>query len=389
MDEEIKIGKIRATMPAVQEYAYLNTGTFGPIPAVVQEAMQAAATREYSCGRITLESYEIAQSLKAAARAEVAQLLDCDPNQIALTRHTTDGINLAVMGRNWLSDEEIVTTDMEHPGALGPIFNVARRYGVTIRTVRLGTDPDQCLADFARVITPRTRLVVLSHVTWTTGMILPVREIADLAHQVGALVVIDGAQSAGAVPVNVRALGADVYAIPGQKWLCGPEGTGAVYFSADALDQLQLTIVGYASLVQGGVEPIGGYFLPKPTAERFEVGGVHVPAIAGQVAALRWLREEVSFDWIYTRIHQLGQFTVDQLSHLKGVSILTPRDHMAGLVTVTVESADPQRLVEELHRRKIIVRWITRPYAVRVSTGFYNTEEDILALVEAVQQLRQ
>jgi len=388
MTESEKIRAIRAAMPAVTEHVYLNTGTFGPLPQVVREAMRAEGEREFADGRITTRSYERSMELKQLAREEVAHLLHCRPDQIALTRHTTDGINLAVMGRNWQAGDEIVTTDMEHPGAQGPVFNVARRFGVVVRTARLGTGGGDVVSAIERVLSPRTRMVVLSHLTWNTGAVLPIREVAELAHRFGALVVVDGAQSAGSLPVDVTALGVDVYAIPGQKWLCGPEGTGAVYFSDDALDQLQLTVVGYASLAPNGLEPIGGYFVPKPNAERFEVGGVHLPAIAGLVAALRWLREEVGYAWIFQRIVTLGRYAVERLAALEGVEVVTPRDRMAGLVSFTVRDADPQRLVEALAQRNIIVRWITHPYCVRLSTGFYNTEEDIERLIEALSEVR-
>jgi L-cysteine/cystine lyase len=293
------------------------------------------------------------------------------------------------MGLDWQPGDEIVTTDMEHPGAQGPVFNVARRYGVVVRTARLGTGAGDVVGALARLIGRRTRMLVLSHLTWNTGAILPIAEIATLAHQHGALIVVDGAQSAGSIPTDVRALGADVYAIPGQKWLCGPEGTGAVYFSDEALDRLQLTIVGYASLAPNGLEPIGGYFLPKPTAERFEVGGVNVPAIAGQVAALRWLREDIGYSWIFQRVAALGRRAADRLASLDGVDVLTPPDRMAGLVSFTVRDGDPQALVAALAQRNVIVRWITHPYSLRVSTGFYNTEDDIERLVDALEDARR
>ncbi len=389
MSDREKIQEIRSAMPAVLEHVYLNTGTFGPLPRVVLDAMRSESEREFADGRITPASYARALELKHQARHEVARLLHCRPDQIALTRHTTDGINLAVMGRNWQPGDEIVTTDVEHPGAQGPIFNVARRYGVVVRTARLGTGSGDVVSAVTRLIGPRTRMVVLSHLTWNTGAILPVAEIADAAHRVGALVVVDGAQSAGSLPVDVTALGVDVYAIPGQKWLCGPEGTGAVYISDDALDQLHLTVVGYSSLVlPNGLEPIGGYFVPKPTAERFEVGGVHLPAIAGQLAALRWLREEVGYDWIFQRIAQLGRYAVERLATLEDVTVLTPVERMAGLVSFTVRDLDPQQLVDALARRNVIVRWITHPYCVRLSAGFYNTEDDIDRLVEALAGVR-
>jgi len=390
-EKTTNVAAIRDAMPAVTRHVYLNTGTCGPLPRPVEETMRAIAEAELDDGRIVPERYLINSDLKRQAREEVAALLGCSPDNIALTRHTTDGINIGVLGINWHPGDEIITTDMEHPGGQAPLFTVARRYGVTIRTARLGDGGGDVVGAIARLITPRTRLIMLSHLTWNTGAILPIREVTELAHQHGILVVVDGAQSAGSIPVNVTELGVDVYAIPGQKWLCGPEGTGAVYIADNALDILQLTVAGYSSLAMPhGIEPIGGYLLPKATAERFEVGGMNMPAIAGQAASIRWIRTTVGFPWAFERIQQLGHYAWQSLSELDGVHVITPRHCMAGLVCFTVDGCDPAALVQALWQEaNIIVRFISQPYCIRLSAGFYNTEEDIDQLIDAIRRLRK
>uniref|UniRef100_A0A831TEE2 Aminotransferase class V-fold PLP-dependent enzyme n=1 Tax=Thermorudis peleae TaxID=1382356 RepID=A0A831TEE2_9BACT len=382
-----KVAEIRAAMPAVTRHVYLNTGTYGPLPLVAVEAMRAMQEEELADGRIVPERYPRTVEIKQQAREEVARLLGCSAHNIALTRHTTDGMNLAVMGLNWQPGDEIVTTDMEHPGGQGPVFNVVRRYGVVVRTARLGDGSGDVAGAIARLLTRRTRMVVLSHLTWNTGAVLPLEDVVDLAHREGILVAVDGAQSAGSIPVDVTALGVDVYAIPGQKWLCGPEGTGAVYVSDAAMDVLNLTVVGYASLAMGGLEITGGYLLPKATAERFEAGGVNLPAIAGQAASLAWIREFVGYEWAYRRIAELGQYAWQSLSEVRGVTVLTPRDRMAGLVSFTVEGIDPPTLVQKLWERNIIIRSIPHPPCARLSAGFYNNEEDIDRLVRAIAEI--
>ncbi len=384
-----KVLAIREAMPAVTRHVYLNTGTYGPLPLVAAEVMRVILEEELADGRIVPERYPLAAETKQRARAEVARLLACSPRNIALTRHTTDGLNLAVMGINWQPGDEIVTTDMEHPGGQGPVFNVARRYGVVVRTARLGDGSGDVAGVIERLLTRRTRMIVISHLTWNTGAVLPIDEVVALAHRHGALVVVDGAQSAGSIPVDVAALGVDVYAIPGQKWLCGPEGTGAVYVSDEAMDVLNLTVVGYASLAAGGLEIAGSYLLPKPTAERFEAGGVNLPAIAGQAASLAWIRECVGYEWAYRRIAELGQYAWHSLSRLPGVTVLTPRDRMAGLVSFTVEGIDPPTLVQKLWEHNIVIRSITHPPCARLSAGFYNNEEDIDRLVQAIAEIRR
>jgi len=384
-----KVLAIREAMPSVTRHVYLNTGTYGPLPRVAVEAMRATSEEELADGRIVPDRYLYAAQLKQQAREEVARLLGCSARNVALTRHTTDGMNLAVMGINWQPGDEIVTTDMEHPGGQGPVFNVARRYGVVVRTARLGDGSGDVAGTIERLFTRRTRMVVLSHLTWNTGAVLPIGEVVALARRAGVLVAVDAAQSAGSIPVDVTGLGVDVYAIPGQKWLCGPEGTGAVYVSDEAMDILHLTLVGYASLSMGGLEITGGYLLPKPTAERFEVGGVNMPAIAGQVASLTWIRESVGYEWAYRRIAELGQYAWHALSGLPGVRVITPRERMAGLVSFTVEGFEPPALVTKLWERNIIIRSIPHPPCLRLSAGFYNTEEDIDRLVEAIIEIQR
>jgi len=133
-----KSDMIREQIPAVLKNAYLNTGTFGPLPQVTVDALVELLRKELEDGRITTENYMRSGEIKSDARAEFAQVFGCDPGNVVLTRHTTDGMNIAVNGINWRPGDEIVLTDMEHPGGQAPIYNVARRYGVTVRTARLG-----------------------------------------------------------------------------------------------------------------------------------------------------------------------------------------------------------------------------------------------------------
>ncbi len=383
-----KIAMIREAMPAVTRYVYLNTGTFGPLPRPTIEAMQAYQERELTEGRIGRASYERAHEIQDEARAEVAKVLGCSPENVALTRHTSDGMNIGIMGLNWRPGDEIILSDMEHPGGQGPAYNVARRFGVTVRLARLGTGAGDVVGAFERLITPRTRAIVVSHLTWNTGTVLPLGEIVDLAHRHHVLVIVDAAQSAGSVPVDVVALGVDVYATPGQKWLCGPEGTGAVYVSDEAIEQIQPTIVGYSSVTPGGWEHAGGYFLPKPGARRYEVGGMNAPAVLGQKTSVNFIRETVGLDWAYRRIAEIGRYTWDRLAAIDGVTVITPRERMAGLVSFTVDGIEPPALVEQLAERGIIIRYIGTPLCARVSAGFYNTEEDIDRLAETIAEIR-
>lgn len=385
-EAESKIDLIRAQLPAVNRHVYLNTGTFGPLPRATFEAMRACQDAEFNEGRILPGGWDWADEVKAELRQEVAEVLGCAPLNVALTRHTTDGMNIGIMGINWRPGDEIVISDMEHPGAQAPVYNIARRFGVTVRLARLGSGDSDVVSAVERLVTPRTRMIVISHVAWNTGAVLPLGELVDLAHRHHALLIADAAQSAGTVPVNVTGLGVDVYAIPGQKWLCGPEESGAVYISDEALEQLQPTIAGYFSAAAHGWEHTGGYYLPAAGAGRFEVGGVNMPKISGLLAGLVWIRETVGWDWAYGCIAELGAYAARSLAAIDGVTVITPADRMTGLVCFSVVGIKPGELVERLWERDVIIRSISDPSCVRMSTGFYNTKDDINRLLEVVEE---
>ena len=381
-----KSDMIREQMPAVLKNAYLNTGTFGPLPTPTVEALTGLLRDELENGRITMANYMRSGEIKAEARAEFAKFLGCPAENVALTRHTTDGMNIGVNGLNWKSGDEIVLTDMEHPGGQGPVYNVARRYGVVVRTVKLGDGTGDVVGMLERAISPRTRLLLTSHLTWNTGTVLPLKEIVEMAHRHNVLVVADAAQSLGSIPLDVVGMGVDVYGGPGQKWLCGPEGTGATYVSDEALEQINQSTVGYMSFAAW--EHSGGHFTPRHGADRYEVGGSFTPAILGNVTSLKFIRETAGQEWAYERIKTLGQYCWNKLAEIDGVSMVTPQDQMAGLVTFTLEGHDPPALSEKLADRGIIIRYIGNPLAARVSTGFYNNEQDIDRLADAIRDIR-
>ncbi|HET7034263.1 MAG TPA: aminotransferase class V-fold PLP-dependent enzyme [Thermomicrobiaceae bacterium] len=382
-----KIQMIREQMPAVTKYAYLNTGTFGPLPRVTVEAISGYLNQEMEQGRISDKAgYRQGAEAKASAREEMSKVFNCAAENVVLTRHTTDGMNIGILGLNWHAGDELIITSMEHPGGQVPAYLVGHRYGVTVRTANLGDGSGDVVGKLERLINPRTRMIVTSHLTWNTGAILPLKEIVEMAHRHHLLVVVDGAQSTGSIPLNVEQLGVDVYAGPGQKWLCGPEGTGATYVSNEAMEQLQPTVAGYMS---GRLEHRGGFFLPHHGAMRYEVGGSFSPAILGQATSVHFIRETVGLDWVYERISQLGKYCWKSLAALNGVNVLTPMECMAGLVTFTVDGIEPNDLVKRLAEREVVIRSIHDPDATRVSTGFYNTEEDIDHLAAGIKAIQQ
>ena len=160
----------------------------------------------------------------------MARLLNADLDEIALTDNTGEGLNIISNGIQWHESDEVITTNHEHMSLLAPLYQLRDRYGIVIRFADIGPIAERpVLKAIADLVTPRTRLISISHVTWTTGAVLNISEVGYMGREWGIPVLIDGAQSAGAIPVDVKTLGVDFYAMPMQKWLCGPDGTGALY----------------------------------------------------------------------------------------------------------------------------------------------------------------
>jgi L-cysteine/cystine lyase len=233
-------------------------------------------------------------------------------------------------------------------------------------------------------ITSSTRVIALSHVLWSTGTVLPLREICELARQHELLVIVDAAQSAGQVPLNLHDIGVDAYAMAGQKWLCGPEGTGLLYVRYDRFADISPTYSRYAQA------DMTGYFLPAPTAHRYESGEFTGPVIAAQAATLGWLRDEVGLDWAYARIAEMGALFRGLLTEIPGVEIITPQHAMAGMVNFNVKDLHPRLVADALYDRGYTIRFVDyAPCAVsaRASVSWWNSESEVRGLAAAVAEI--
>lgn len=383
MPASTHIDLIRQTLPSVTAQIFLNTGSFGPIPECVVEAMQQRMHTEYLQGRVGKEAFDEIAELSSQARIQVARLLHTEPEEITLTDNTGEGMNIVSYGIAWHPGDEVITTNHEHISGLAPLYQLRERQGIVIRTADLGERADRPLVPaIAALITPRTRLISLSHVTWSTGTVLDIQAVAHLGHEHGIPILIDGAQSAGNIPIDVKALEVDFYAIPMQKWLCGPDGTGALYIKQSAQELLQPTYVGYNSIRhEPGIEwELFG------NAQRFELGGRQTAAILGQCAALRWLDETVGFPWLFQRIAELNRYAYRVLQEVPGITLLTPEPGQTGILSFTLAGHDDLAIVQYLqHEHNIYIRNIPDNHALRLSVSFYNTETEIDTLVAALK----
>jgi L-cysteine/cystine lyase len=382
-----RLAAVRAALPALEAGIYLNTGSVGPLPAETAAAMNEIAAYELTTGRAHPDYWEEMLQRMAEARAAVAAVLVADAADIALTHSTTDGMNVGAWSIDWKAGDRAVTTSLEHPGGTGALYNLRDRLGVELVFVDVGTgaDLDAVLAAFDAAIDKRTRLVAVSHVLWATGAVLPIDRIAELAHARGAILVVDGAQSAGAIPFELAATGADVYAVSAQKWLLGPEGMGAVAVAPGVRDRLQPAFGGHFTFET--VAP-GGVAVRWADARKFESSNFHRPSIVGMARSIGWLSMFVGLDWVYARGAAVARSAADRLAEIDGVELITPRDHMGTLVTFRIRGWAAQAALDELGARVFaIARTVPLVDALRISVGFFTSEAELDRFLDAVALL--
>lgn len=217
------LADIRQTLPAIAIQIYLNNGTFGPLSDDVIQAMQTRIQDEWQYGRLgATAGFPSMFAIASQTRQQVARLLHAQEDEITLTVSTTHGLNIVSNGINWQAGDEVIITNHEHIGAFAPLYQLRDRTGIVIKIADLGEQATHPLRPaIEALLTSRTRLIVLSHVTWTTGTVLDIASIGRLGQKYHIPVLVDGAQSAGAIDVNVHELDIDFYSIPMQKWLCG------------------------------------------------------------------------------------------------------------------------------------------------------------------------
>jgi len=372
---------VRAQLPSLASQTYLNTGACGPLAAPAARALHEWVEHDLSSGRGSLAGFGAVSEQAQLLRAATAPLVGGRASEMALTANTTNGMNVIAWGIDWRLGDEIVMPALEHPGLAVPLANVVRRFGAVLRLVDHGGTGARLVEEVAAVIGPRTRLVALSHVCWSTGALLDVAGVARLAHDAGALVAVDGAQTVGAIPVDAAALGADAYAFPAHKWLLGPGGLGALWVAPGALERIDLTHSGYES---GTGHRAGGGITRHPGARRHEVSTLPAPLLPAWRAAIEWL-DELGWEWIHERVSTMQARARSALAEIPGVSIITPPGRQAGLVAFTLAGHDPAAACAEMAAGGVIARPLDHPSAMRVATGFFTDDDDIGRLVTAVR----
>jgi L-cysteine/cystine lyase len=355
----------RAEFPVFERVSYFNAGTEGPIPRAAAEAVHRRVDLEAAQGRSGPAYFEELMGLAARLRAGYAAVLGCAPEEVALTGSTTDGVNTVIAALDLRPGDEILTSDEEHPGLLAPLGRAMRRHGVRVRTAPFG--------EIAAEVTPATRLVACSHVSWVSGRVVDYEALAASP----APVLLDAAQAIGAVPVDVYALGCDYYAASGQKWLCGPEGSGCLFVRPERLEELLIPWPGYSSVA----DPLRALeFEPAEGTARLDHGFPVAIRSSWALAALE-VFGAAGWDWVHERALGLAAWLASELAS-RGVEVL-PRGQST-LVSWRVgdgAAEAAQTEVERLAAEGVVVRSIPMAGVVRASVGAWSSEEELARLV--------
>jgi L-cysteine/cystine lyase len=377
---------LRTQFPVTERCIYMNTGWSGPSARRVVDAIQRRAEREAFEGPTTPEIRHEKGLLVQGARASLAGLIGAD--DVALMYTTTDGVNSVLYGLGLGAGDEVLTSNLEHSSVMVPCYELRRRAGVEINVVRSSAQEDidglACL--FEDAITPRTKLVVLSHISYNRGTRLPVERVVRAAHDAGAFVLLDGAQAAGQIEIDVAALGVDCYAFPAHKYVLGPDGVGALYIRPELVGQIDPQGVAHGASEYYDFE---GSFTPRlGSLRKFEMT-THSGALLAGVIEAAALIQETGLPAIEARLRSLAGRLLDGLARIPGVEVRTPLDTAlrSSLVTFTVGDQDPNETCAALWQLRRVVARVVNDKRVRLSMAIFTSEADIDAALDAIGQL--
>jgi L-cysteine/cystine lyase len=383
------VQKLRDEIPVLANLTYMNTGWSGPPPRRVAQALKDRIDLELEEGPTTAPVQQRGRETQAQARQAAARLLNADPEDVMVTRNTTEGLNIVLSGLDWRQGDEIITCNLEHGSVLITSLVTGKRHGVKVRVVDL--DPhdsrETILGKFEAAFTPRTRLVFVSHVEYSTGLRLPAAELCQLAHDRGAHIMLDGAQTGGHLHLDMTAEGFDFYSIPGQKWVLGYEGVGALYIRRELIEQVHPAHTGGRAVVH----PVDQDNVQLNTAsmDKFQGGSASVPLQTAFLEAARFI-EEIGVKEIEERNRQLAERLKRQLADIPAVHVYSPSEPglSSGLVSFAVSGWEPPAAVERLwNDHRIVVRQVGYPPGIRASLHFFNTEDEVDQLAQGVKGL--
>lgn len=383
------IDKHRQNFPYLDRYVYFNYGGQGTMPQVAIDAAHQAQHDLQAMAPFSLAANDWINHQTATLRSIIAEELGIPSSTLTITEDTTIGCNIALWGIDWQAGDRILITDCEHQGVIATVNELSHRFGIAVDVCPImatlnHNDPCSSIqAAIQSAIQPQTRMLVLSHILWNTGQVLPLAEIMQICRSKNVLVMVDAAQSVGMLPLNLIDLGVDFYAFTGHKWWCGPAGIGGLYVRSDLREKLRPTFIGWRSIITNAQGKPTRF---KDNGERYEVATSAVPAYAGLQAAIELHRSLGSAQTRYERICDRAQALWQGLRSLPQVTPLNPTAPTSGLISFQLTNGKHAELVKYLESQRIYVRLLLDPNCVRACTHYFSTDEEIELLIQAIGQ---
>jgi selenocysteine lyase/cysteine desulfurase len=370
--------KVRSQFNIIDGMTFMNNGTEGPVPRCVTEANERVFREiaENPSNNYRREEVDVVRGI-------VARFVNADPLEIALTRSTTEGMNIFTHGLDWKAGDEVVYCNHEHGGGIGPYRTLEKRVGIRQVVINIPSPPtsiDEIVGLYEKAITPRTKVIMVSHMTYVTGLITPVKELADLAQRRGLLISVDGAHPLGMLDLDLKAMNVHHYSAAGQKWLLCGTGTGVCYVRRDVQDRIW-PLMG----------PPGE---PKDGAKKYEAFGQRdVPSALGMAAAVD-LQNAIGKRNVEDRVRFLSARLRAGLQQIPGVKMWTSDDpkFAAGLTLFSVRGIPMDNIQKAiLARDRIYIRTMTTGglNAVRAATHIYNMPEEVDRLIASVRHVSE
>ena len=408
---------LRDLCPALANKAYFNYGGQGPLPDPALEAIVASWRTIQELGPFSLAVWPFVERETTRVRNALADLCGVAPHRLALTENVTSGCVLPLWGLPWQQGDVLLISDCEHPGVVAACRELARREGLQLATLPVqqicrstpaALLPDAVLASLDQHLSGNTRLVVLSHLLWNTGAVMPIKAVAERlqAHPGQPWLLVDAAQSMGSMPVAEAAAAADIYAFTGHKWCCGPEGLGGVALSERLLEQASPTLMGWRSLRH---EADAGSPWHRD-ARRFEVATSCLPLCSGLATSLELLAAEGSPEARLAGIRGASGRLWQGLQTIAGIRTVLREPPPAGLVNFALQpeprpapgtgrdagwasgqglTAKHAAVVSQLGKRNIWIRQLDDPDSLRACIHVTTTDAEIDQLLAALQQASQ
>jgi L-cysteine/cystine lyase len=378
----------RRQFSALSNKGYFNYGGQGPLPQLALDAILEGYRQMQSDGPFSKKAFHWMTAQAQQTRSAIAQELCVSPDTISLTDSVSAGCNIALWGLPWRKADHLLITDCEHPGIVAATQELGRRYGVCVETcpVLQTLNEGDPVAAIAAQVNSDTRLVVLSHILWNTGQVLPLADVILACRQQNpdVLILVDAAQSVGVLPLNLADLDVDFYALTGHKWLCGPDGVGALYVRPDLRDKLSPTFIGWRGI---RVDEVGNPTGWKTDGTSYEMATAAFPLYRGLSEAIALHRQWGNATQRYQRICALSKRLWTNLTHIKGVECLSQRAPGAGLVSFRMRGGANEGWVAALETKQIMIRFIANPSCLRACVHYLTLESEIDEFTSTLAEL--